>query len=589
MKDQEPLAADISIKYQTWNSNRATWLDEKRELREYIVATDTTKTTNAQLPWKNKTTLPKLTQIRDNLHANYMAALFPNDNWLVWIAEDEKSALESKRKAIEAYSRNKLNTTDFKETVSSLVYDYVDYGNAFGMVVFDVDYKKDPKTEENIIKFIGPRVERISPLDIVFNPTSKRFEDTPKIIRSMKSIGELLKDAKNKPELRYDQSVLDKVVEHRQTFLALQPNDQRKASGYKADGFNTFQDYFASGYVEILEFFGDIYSVEEDKLYEDYIITVADGMWILRREANPSWLGEPPVRHIGWRKRSDNLWAMGPLDNLVGMQYRIDHLENLKADVFDLIAYPVLVKYGDVLDFEWGPGETIQCDTDGRVEMLAPNAAALNADVQILELEKKMEEFAGAPKEAMGFRTPGEKTKYEMQVLERGVGRIFNSKTSNFEAVFIEPLVNTMFEQARRNFQGADIIGVLDEETGVQEFLKITPEDIKAKGRLKAQGARHFAEDAKFVQEVTGFLTSVGQDPGVRPHVSGKEIAKRMLDKIGLSKAYGDNIFLEEQLESQKLYQQMQNRLAVQQGTETQPQPEDYVEDQNASNSGKTS
>ena len=44
----------------------------------------------------------------------------------------------------------------------------------------------------------------------------------------------------------------------------------------------------------------------------------------------------------GWRPRPDNLYAMGPLDNLVGMQYRIDHLENLKSDVFDQIAYPIL-------------------------------------------------------------------------------------------------------------------------------------------------------------------------------------------------------------------------------------------------------
>jgi hypothetical protein len=27
---------------------------------------------------------------------------------------------------------------------------------------------------------------------------------------------------------------------------------------------------------------------------------------------------------------------MGPLDNLVGLQYRIDHLENAKADALDL-------------------------------------------------------------------------------------------------------------------------------------------------------------------------------------------------------------------------------------------------------------
>ena len=50
---------------------------------------------------------------------------------------------------------------------------------------------------------------------------------------------------------------------------------------------------------------------------------------------------------------------MGPLDNLVGMQYRIDHLENLKADVFDQIAYPIIKIRGDVEDFDFEPAARI--------------------------------------------------------------------------------------------------------------------------------------------------------------------------------------------------------------------------------------
>jgi hypothetical protein len=76
----------------------------------------------------------------------------------------------------------------------------------------------------------------------------------------------------------------------------------------------------------------------------------------MSNEENPSWLGKCPIFHAGWRERPDNLYAMGPLDNLVGMQYRIDHLENLKADVFDQIAYPILKIRGDVEDFDFEPG-----------------------------------------------------------------------------------------------------------------------------------------------------------------------------------------------------------------------------------------
>ena len=68
------------------------------ELQGYLYATDTTKTSNSKLPWSNKTTLPKLTQIMENLVANYEATLFPNQDWLKWEAADANSAIAEKKK-----------------------------------------------------------------------------------------------------------------------------------------------------------------------------------------------------------------------------------------------------------------------------------------------------------------------------------------------------------------------------------------------------------------------------------------------------------------------------------------------------------
>jgi len=73
------------------------------EVRRYVYATDTTQTSNANLPWKNKTTIPKLCQIRDNLFANYIATLFPKRKWLVWEADNLDSNDVAKRDAIVNY------------------------------------------------------------------------------------------------------------------------------------------------------------------------------------------------------------------------------------------------------------------------------------------------------------------------------------------------------------------------------------------------------------------------------------------------------------------------------------------------------
>jgi hypothetical protein len=92
--------------------------------------------------------------------------------------------------------------------------------------------------------------------------------------------------------------------------------------------------------IELLEFEGDIYDMDTDQLLLGQKIIVVDRKFIGVSEPTKSWLGRSNKEHAGWRFRPDNLMAMGPLDNLVGMQYRVDHLENLKADVFDLIAIP---------------------------------------------------------------------------------------------------------------------------------------------------------------------------------------------------------------------------------------------------------
>jgi hypothetical protein len=199
---------------------------------------------------------------------------------------------------------------------------------------------------------------------------------------------------------------------------------------------------------------------------------------------------------------------MGPLDNLVGMQYRIDHLENLKADVFDWIAYPMIKVKGYVEDFEIKPGERINVGDEGDVEFMHPDTTALNADMQIQELERRMEELAGAPREAMGIRSPGEKTKYEVQKLDNAASRIFQNKIEHFQRTLLEPLLNFALQLARRNMDSTDVARTLDSEIDAVVFQTITREDITANGILRPRGAEHFAERANALQNFTSLANS---------------------------------------------------------------------------------
>lgn len=570
----DQIARVISQKHIEWNAFRNQWMLEKAELRNYLFATDTTKTSNRTLPWKNSTTLPKLTQIRDNLHANYMEALFPHSEWLRWEGNEQDDELEAKRTAIQAYMKTKLKQDAATVTVSQLLLDYIDSGNVFATAVWVDESITDPKTGETTRGYVGPRFIRISPYDIVFNPTAPSFAESPKIVRAIQTLGDLKKAALKMPPTsdaaKTFKAAIDRTVNIRKQVAALSQGDTFKSEGFQIDGFSSIQNYFKSDYVEILTFYGDLYDVVSDKFYQNHVISVIDRSFVISSHPNPNWTTHGGIFHAGWRQRPDNLYAMGPLDNLVGMQYRIDHLENLKADVFDLIAYPLLKIKGYVQDFTYEPGERILTGDDGDVEFMHPDATALQADMQIETLERRMEEMAGAPKEAMGIRTPGEKTKFEVQILDNAASRIFLNKIRHFEQIFFEPLLNYALMVARENMSGSDVARTLDSEVDAVTFTTVTKDDITANGILRAQGATHFAYRANVLQNLLQLMNSaVAQDPQVKVHISGKKIARLMEELADLDdyKIYGDNVRVFEQQETTRLLNSAQEQTDVQSQT----------------------
>ena len=561
----DDLAREIGSYWSSWNTQRSSKVQEWKELRNYLFATDTTTTSNSVLPWKNKTTLPKLCQIRDNLHSNYISALFPNDEWLKWEGYSLSDAVAQKKKAIESYMSNKCRKGDFRMVISQMVLDYIDAGNAFGTVDYVASYRTDA-LGNRVPVFVGPKARRISPYDIVFNPLANSFEDSPKIVRSLISVGELHTKAADESDNAY----LQDVIKRRQDILArpgfygFESDD--KNVGLQVDGFGSFMEYMSSGYVEMLQFYGDIYDARTNQLKRGRRIVVIDRLWTVEDEAIPEWLGSSPIYHVGWRTRPDNLWSMGPLDNLVGMQYRIDHLENLKSDAMDLAVLPPLVIAGEVEQFTYAPGAEIHIDEGGTVTELGKNSQwVIQADNAISILEQRMEMYAGAPREAMGIRTAGEKTAFEVQQLQNAAGRIFQEKITHFEIMLVEKLLNAMLETAARNIDGTDVVRAIDNDLGAASFLSITKEDIVANGVLRPIGARHFAAQAQLIQNLSGVFNSpIGQM--IAPHTSSLRMMKLIEDVLGLGRheLFEANIAIAEQQETQTMINSSQENLMMQ-------------------------
>ena len=550
----DSLARNVAYLWDTWHKQRLEKIRQWTELRNFIFATDTSTTSNSALPWKNSTTTPKLCQIRDNLHANYISALLPNSNWMKWEGGNFDDEVKEKADAITSYMLAKCRESGFRDTISRLVYDFIDYGNVFGDVEYVRNVHIDPQTGESITIYEGPMARRISPLDIVFNPVAASFDESPKIIRKLYTIGELVKLA-SLPGGDKWQKAIDKHDLLVKTVGGYSIEDFEKAAAYAVDGFGNYNEYLQSDFVEVLEFRGDYFNKETKELLVNHQIIVIDRCILVSHEPIENWLGKTNVVHTGWRYRPDNLWAMGPLDNIVGMQYRIDHLENLKADAMDFAVHPMLKVKGDVDPFVWSPGGEIVITGDGDVEELGKNLnGVIAAENSISLYENKMEEYAGAPKQAMGIRTPGEKTAFEVQQLQNAAGRIFQEKVNLFEIQCLEPLLNLMLECARRNLNSIDVVRSFDDDFGVETFLEVTKDDITARGKLRPVGARHFGEQAQLIQNInTLFSGQLGQL--ISPHISPKALAYMVEDALQIQKyeVIRPNVGMVEQAESQQM------------------------------------
>lgn len=566
--EKESLASFIVEQWDEKKGQRSTWEAEKRELRNYIFATDTSKTSGNVLPWRNSTTIPKICQIRDNLHANYISALFPNDDWLKWEGYTLEDETKEKQDAIQAYMSNKVREDQMRSTISTLTYDYIDFGISIADCIWVNESKEDTETGEIIPGYVGPRSVRISPLDVVFDPTAASFEASWKITRTIKHLGTLeLEWLATGDEVA--KAAIDAAKEARAHLRNITKDDFDKAEAFAIDGFGDYYSYLGSGFVEILEFEGTLHDPDTGELLNDYLVTIIDRTRVLRKAPIPAWKRGGYKVMTAWRKRPDSLYGMGPLDNLVGMQYRLDHLQNATADARDLTIMPPLLVKGEMQeDSQWGPFARFQLDEDGDVRPLFTGANIQAMEAEIAFLMNMMEEMAGAPKSAMGIRTPGEKTAFEVSSLDNAAGRIFQEKTTQFEIELLEPILNNMLELAVKNMSGSDVIRVMDDDLGVADFLEITKADITAAGKLRPIGARHFAQQAQLLQNIVG-LSNTQLWAQISPHFSSKGLARLTEDMLNLRRfdLYGDNVGLMEQVETQRLSQTAQENLEVEAAT----------------------
>lgn len=537
LQQPDSLATAIANKFIGWENARDRWYREARETLEYLYATSTRDIYNQPRESDNSTHIPKITQIRDMLVTYYLDAMFSLPDYVDWEAYDSESIKFETRSTLKAVCKQMVEDSQFKPVIRALVEDYVDYGNAFATVVNVTETLKNG-TGYSII-YEGPKAVRIDPMNIFFDPLAPSFDKAPVIIRSIKTLGELLAEAEELPqEAAMYKKALNKAIERRTKIrneLVTNAGDSIKDDICHIAGVGSWSEYYNSDAVELLTFYGDLYDIEKNKLHKNTRIVIMDRCCVLLEEPITDYGFRSNIFKAGWRDRKDNLWSMSPLDNIKGMQYMVDFLENKRADVFNYISNPVIVKKGDVeMPEDIYPGCEIGLDVDGDVDFLRPDATALQADLYVNNYLERMEEMAGAPREAMGFRSPGEKTAFEVSQLNTASSRLFNEKTRKFEMEMLEPLLTLMLRIFLKNpFRTVKVRN--QQEDGTVLFEDVELDALSAQGRFVAMGSNTYTEKARIAQTIMQIYNSgIVADPLVFNYFDPQIIAKAIAYTTGL-------------------------------------------------------
>ena len=582
------MADEIVDLWSQFKQARTSWEAEMIELRAYMFATSTNTTENSGNNFHNSTTIPKLSQIATNLRANYNAHLFSNPNWAQFDAFDKDADSLSQRNVIEAYVRTKITRKNYEGELGKIIDDWI-LGGCFAQQRYVTEFGVDANDNKTIV-YQGPVLERIAPQDIAFDVTASSFAAARKVIRRVYTFGDIAKMVASDAHSAFTKEILEDIRTTRTSVRASGIANAPEGVNWKdqtltRDGFGSMLDYIRSDLVEVHEFYGDMYSVETGEFLENHKITVIDRRVVIEKKAMGTANGTQYLYYATPETRPDNLMGISPLARLVGMQYKLDKLENMRADIFDRIANPIVVERGDVEFYgtRGAPGGRYVTDEQGDVRYLVPDTTILNADFQINNVMAIMEELAGSPRNASGFRTPGEKTKFEVQHLDNGGNRIFRDRTKSFEQSFLEPMLNDMVQLGRENLMETDQVSTTSNEFHTEEFLAITRDTLAVSGHLRARGSTLFAEKANALQNITQlFSTPIGQLIGI--HTSKLKLAMA-LEELGDFKEFGiilKNVGVQEDQETQRLANQASTTTQATEVVAASPTAEEIEAEQEA-------
>ena len=391
-------------------------------------------------------------------------------------------------------------------------------------------YQKKPK---EVVKYDGPVFETIDLFDFYPEPKAKGLLDGARIFRSVKTIGEFIRDPNFQDK--------DKVKETNFPTPDVFPHSRMKDLGIgqppfeKTEELPTEEAKRQSGFVELLECETKWWN-EKTKKLENWLLTIANREVVVRDEPNPYWNVETLYVRGTWIPILNEFYGIGIPELTESLQEELNDKRNQRIDNVNQILQMVFMYEEGAIDpriiktFERKPGAKLRLRPGGLMGVkwdVAPDVTS-SATIETAELEKNIEEITGAVRQISPSSISGEqihRTAQGLMLLQSMANERIKLPLKTMEKMVLEPIWEIFFELNLQFLHPG--YKILNPE-GVEEIY--TPEDFVGDYEFRAKGSTYAIDQQVKLMNLMRFFEALRGIPAGEAQI---DLLGRIYEALG--------------------------------------------------------
>jgi len=433
---------------------------------------------------------PALQQAVESNVAELEEATFGRGKWFD-IADDMN---DPERQDIQ-YLRNKL-TEDFekckvRKAVAECLINSAVFGTGIGEVVLEEIKEMAPATQPvmggdltavgvNITDRVVVKLKPVLPQNFLIDPVATSVEDAMGV-----AIDEFV--SKHSVELLQEQGVYrEAFIESAAPDTDLEPDQDLTI--YNDDKVRLTK-YYGLVPRELLE--AEDVEVEDESMYVEAIVVIANGGTLLKAEANPYMMGDRPVVAFPWDVVPGRFWGRGVCEKGYNSQKALDTELRARIDALSLTIHPMMAIDATRLPRgakpEIRPGKMILTNGDPR-EVLQPfNFGQVNqiTFAQASALQQMVQQATGAVDSAgIAGTVNGEATAAGISMSLGAIIKRHKRTLINFQQSFLLPFVTKAahrymqfdpenYPVADYKFNATSTLGIIAREYEVTQLVQL--------------------------------------------------------------------------------------------------------------------